>query len=164
MTKKLLLGDSHCDAFGPCWRVRWQAAAVALLAARSAARVVARLCRRRSGKPRPMRSQTVEVAGITYESVAHGTFYRGDAKKQDGFTCTSRLPTTTQRTERSVSLTCMPPRAILRRVTRCLLPARRPCSTTLQSEAPDELHEDIDLSKGQISVRARPLVRVFLGA
>lgn len=30
-------------------------------------------------------SQTVEVAGITYESVAHGTFYRGDAKLQDGF-------------------------------------------------------------------------------
>lgn len=36
-------------------------------------------------KPKAYDSQTVEVAGITYESVAHGTFYRGDAKKQDGF-------------------------------------------------------------------------------
>lgn len=36
-------------------------------------------------KPKAYESQTVEVAGITYESVAHGTFYRGDAKKQDGF-------------------------------------------------------------------------------
>ena len=39
----------------------------------------------KAGKPKAYESQTVEVAGITYESVAHGTFYRGDAKKQDGF-------------------------------------------------------------------------------
>lgn len=36
-------------------------------------------------KAKAYESQTVEVAGITYESVAHGTFYRGDAKLQDGF-------------------------------------------------------------------------------
>lgn len=39
----------------------------------------------KSKKAKAYESQTVEVAGITYESVAHGTFYRGDAKLQDGF-------------------------------------------------------------------------------
>lgn len=39
----------------------------------------------KSKKAKTYDSQTVEVAGITYESVAHGTFYRGDAKLQDGF-------------------------------------------------------------------------------
>ncbi len=39
----------------------------------------------KSKKAEAYESQTVEVAGITYESVAHGTFYRGDAKLQDGF-------------------------------------------------------------------------------
>ena len=96
MTKKLLLGipTVTLSAVLACTVAGCGGSA---LAARSAARVVARLCRRRSGKPKAYESQTVEVAGITYESVAHGTFYRGDAKKQDGFTCTSRLPTTTQK-------------------------------------------------------------------
>ena len=102
----------------------------------------------KSKKAKAYESQTVEVAGITYESVAHGTFYRGDAKKQDGFYLHIKITNNNTKNRTFSSF---------KRVHAAQgdLEAGDPLFTSgkaavldyVASEAPDELHEGIDLSR-----------------
>lgn len=95
-----------------------------------------------SKKARVYESQTVEVAGVTYESVVHGAFCRGDAKKQDGFYLHVKITNNNVKNRTFDSFNVHASPAILRQATRCLLPARRPCSTTLQARLPMTIMAD----------------------
>ena len=107
-------------------------------------------------KAKTYESQTVEVAGITYESVAHGTFYRGDAKKQDGFYLYVKITNNNAKNRTFDSFNVHASPAILRQATRCLVPAKRPCSTTLQARLLMGFTRASTFPRDQISVRARP--------
>ncbi len=81
------------------------------------------------------------MAGITYESVAHGTFYRGDAKLQDGFYLHIKITNNNTKNRTFSSFNVHAARAILRQATRCFTSGKAAVLDYVASEAPDELHE-----------------------
>lgn len=117
----------------------------------------------KSKKAKAYESQTVEVAGITYESVDHGTFYRGDAKLQDGFYLHVKITNNNTKNRTFSSFNVHAAQGDLEAGDRCLLPARRPCSTTLQARLPMICTRELTFPRGQISVRARPLSTCISG-
>ncbi len=114
-------------------------------------------------KPKAYESQTVEVAGITYESVAHGTFYRGDAKKQDGFYLHIKITNNNTKNRTFSFFNVHAAQGDLEAGAPLFTSGKAAVLDYVASAAPDELHEDIDLSRGQISVRARPLSTCISG-
>ncbi len=92
-------------------------------------------------------SQTVEVAGITYESVAHGTFYRGDAKKQDGFYLHIKITNNNTKNRTFSSFNVHAAQGDLEAGDPLFTSGKAAVLDYVASEAPDELHEGIDLSK-----------------
>ena len=99
----------------------------------------------KSKKAKTYDSQTVEVAGITYESVAHGTFYRGDAKLQDGFYLHVKITNNNAKNRTFNSFNVHAAQGDLE--------AGDPMSFTRASIFP----------RGQISARARPLSTCISG-
>lgn len=98
-------------------------------------------------KPKAYESQTVEVAGITYESVAHGTFYRGDAKKQDGFYLHIKITNNNTKNRTFSSFNVHAAQGDLEAGDPLFTSGKAAVLDYVASEAPDELHEGIDLSK-----------------
>ena len=112
----------------------------------------------KSKKAKAYESQTVEVAGITYESVAHGTFYRGDAKLQDGFYLHIKITNnnTKNRTFSSFNV----------HAAQGDFEAGDPLftsSTTLQARPPMICTRELTFPRGQTSVRVRPLSTYISG-
>lgn len=98
-------------------------------------------------KPRAYDSQTVEVAGITYESVAHGTFYRGDAKLQDGFYLHIKITNNNTKNRTFSSFNVHAAQGDLEAGDPLFTSGKAAVLDYVASEAPDELHEGIDLSE-----------------
>ena len=92
-------------------------------------------------------SQTVEVAGITYESVAHGTFYRGDAKLQDGFYLHVKITNNNAKNRTFDFFNVHAAQGDLEAGDPLFTSGKAAVLDYVASEAPDELHEGIDLSK-----------------
>ena len=101
----------------------------------------------KSKKAKTYDSQTVEVAGITYESVAHGTFYRGDAKLQDGFYLHVKITNNNAKNRTFNSFNVHAAQGDLEAGDPLFTSGKAAVLDYVASEAPDELHEDIDLSK-----------------
>ena len=114
-------------------------------------------------KPKAYESQTVEVAGIVYESVAHGTFYRGDAKKRDGFYLHIEITNNNTKNRTFDSFNVHAAQGDLEAGDPLFTSGKAAVLDYVASEAPDELHEGIDLSKSQISAQARPLSTCIFG-
>lgn len=108
-------------------------------------------------------SQTVEVAGITYESVAHGTFYRGDAKLQDGFYLHVKITNNNAKNRTFDFFNVHAAQGDLEAGDPLFTSARRPCSTTLQARLPMSFMRASIFPRGQISVRARLLSTCISG-
>ena len=98
-------------------------------------------------KVKAYESQTVEVAGITYESVAHGTFYRGDAKLQDGFYLHVKITNNNAKNRTFNSFNVHAAQGDLEADDPLFTSGKAAVLDYVASEAPDELHEGIDLSK-----------------
>ena len=98
-------------------------------------------------KPKAYDSQTVEVAGITYESVAHGTFYRGDAKLQDGFYLHIKITNNNTKNRTFSSFNVHAAQGDLEAGDPLFTSGKAAVLDYVTSEAPDELHEGIDLSE-----------------
>ena len=98
-------------------------------------------------KPKAYDSQTVEVAGITYESVAHGTFYRGDAKLQDGFYLHIKITNNNTKNRTFSSFSVHAAQGDLEAGDPLFTSGKAAVLDYVASEAPDELHEGIDLSE-----------------
>lgn len=98
-------------------------------------------------KPKAYDSQTVEVAGITYESVAHGTFYRGDAKLQDGFYLHIKITNNNTKNRTFSSFNVHAAQGDLEAGDPLFTSGKAAVLDYVASEAPDELHEGIDLSE-----------------
>lgn len=101
----------------------------------------------KSKKAKTYDSQTVEVAGITYESVAHGTFYRGDAKLQDGFYLHVKITNNNAKNRTFNSFNVHAAQGDLEAGDPLFTSGKAAVLDYVASEAPDELHEGIDLSK-----------------
>lgn len=97
-------------------------------------------------KVKAYESQTVEVAGITYESVAHGTFYRGDAKLQDGFYLHIKITNNNTKNRTFSSFNVHAAQGDLETGDPLFTSGKVAVLDYVASEAPDELHEGIDLS------------------
>ena len=100
-------------------------------------------------KAKAYESQTVEVAGITYESVAHGTFYRGDGKLQDGFYLHVKITNNNEKNRTFDSFNVHAAQGDLEAGDPLFTSGKAAVLDYVASEAPDELHEGIDLSKRQ---------------
>ena len=101
----------------------------------------------KSKKAKAYESQTVEVAGITYESVAHGTFYRGDAKRQDGFYLHIKITNNNTKNRTFSSFNVHAAQGDLEAGDPLFTSGKAAVLDYVASEAPDELHEGIDLSE-----------------
>ena len=117
----------------------------------------------KSKKAKAYESQAVEVAGITYESVAHGTFYRGDAKKQDGFYLHIKITNNNTKNRTFSSFNVHAAQGDLEAGDPLFTSGKAAVLDYVASEAPDELHEASIFPRGQISVRARPLSTCISG-
>ena len=101
----------------------------------------------KSKKAKAYDSQTVEVAGITYESMAHGTFYRGDAKLQDGFYLHIKITNNNTKNRTFSSFNVHAAQGDLEAGDPLFTSGKAAVLDYVASEAPDELHEGIDLSE-----------------
>ena len=101
----------------------------------------------KSKKAKAYDSQTVEVAGITYESVAHGTFYRGDAKKQDGFYLHIKITNNNAKNRTFDFFNVHAAQGDLEAGDPLFTSGKAAVLDYVASEAPDDLHKGIDLSK-----------------
>ena len=98
-------------------------------------------------KPKTYDSQTVEVAGITYESVAHGTFYRGDAKLQDGFYLHVKITNNNAKNRTFDFFNVHAAQGDLEAGDPLFTSGKAAVLDYVASEAPDDLHKGIDLSE-----------------
>lgn len=114
-------------------------------------------------KPRAYDSQTVEVAGITYESVAHGTFYRGDAKLQDGFYLHIKITNNNTKNRTFSSFNVHAAQGDLEAGDPLFTSGKAAVLDYVASEAPDERTRASTFPRGQISARARPLSTCISG-
>lgn len=101
----------------------------------------------KSKKAKAYESQTVEVAGITYESVAHGTFYRGDAKLQDGFYLHIKITNNNTKNRTFSSFNVHAAQGDLEAGDPLFTSGKAAVLDYVASEAPDDLHKGIDLSE-----------------
>lgn len=101
----------------------------------------------KSKKSKAYESQTVEVAGITYESVAHGTFYRGDAKQQDGFYLHIKITNNNTKNRTFSSFNVHAAQGDLEAGDPLFTSGKAAVLDYVASEAPDDLHKGIDLSE-----------------
>ena len=146
MTKKLLLGipTATLSAVLACTVAGCGGSAPSGSAGSSGGRAPVQ---EKSKKAKAYESQTVEVAGITYESVAHGTFYRGDAKKQDGFYLHIKITNNNTKNRTFSSFNVHAAQGDLEAGDPLFTSGKAAVLDYVASEAPDELHEGIDLSK-----------------
>lgn len=117
----------------------------------------------KSKKAKAYESQTVEVAGITYESVAHGTFYRGDAKLQDGFYLHIKITNNNTKNRTFSSFNVHAAQGDLEAGDPLFTSGKAAVLDYVASEAPDDLHKGIDLSERPDIGPGRPLSTCISG-
>lgn len=117
----------------------------------------------KSEKAKAYESQTVEVAGITYESVAHGTFYRGDAKLQDGFYLHVKITNNNAKNRTFDSFNVHTAQGDLEAGDPLFTSGKAAVLDYVASEAPMSFTRASIFPRGQISARARPLSTCISG-
>ena len=114
-------------------------------------------------KPKAYESQTVEAAGIVYESVAHGTFYRGDAKKRDGFYLHIEITNNNTKNRTFDSFNVHAAQGDLEAGDPLFTSGKAAVLDYVASEVPMSFTRASIFPRGQISARARPLSTCIFG-